>query len=444
MAYNLTIGTLNALKSNGISTYINDVLVTAAVTVSVGQTIKLVVGRGTFDNVYFFDPIMEETYYFSLNGAYTEATLNLPSGSSMSLYYNGTFPEVTYTYTTSDIADWAASNFEMKINGTTVPNSDGFVALGDVVTLVGINNYVFVYARFYASIQDDFLNFTLSSNRDTATITLTTEDSYTLQYSTEIGAPLAVRGSNSVYSIADADLSQITESRFVVEGAMGGTVDYGKFILGLLKLPFSIDPALIVGNEPVKLGPVNTGVTGGLLSVDKVTYSLGSITVAGVTDNAFDYAETSTYLHLPYTSPVQIDVDYVIDQTVTVDLVINLYDGSADYNLSSTKIGGVFNTVKVQLDVNIPFSNVEGVPSRNNPSNIDMGVDNGIKTAFIEVLRKNPVLPDGEFTTSVADESAIGDQTGYVVVEDVKLNVSATTRERDMIESALKGGVFLP
>ena len=124
--------------------------------------------------------------------------------------------------------------------------------------------------------------------------------------------------------------------------------------------------------------------------------------------------------------------------------MINLYDGSADYNLSSTKIGGVFNTVKVQLDVNIPFSNVEGVPSRNNPSNIDMGVDNGIKTAFIEVLRKNPVLPDGEFTTSVADESAIGDQTGYVVVEDVKLNVSATTRERDMIETALKGGVFLP
>ena len=444
MSYNLTIGMLNALNSNGISTFVNGVLVTSAVTVSVGQVIKLVVERGTFTNVYFFDPIMEETYYFTLNGASTEATLTLPAGSSLSLYYTGTFPTVTYRYTTSDIADWAAANFEMQINGTTVPNSDGFVALGDVVTLVGINNYVFVYARFYAVIQDDVLNFTLSPNRATASFTVTEVDSYTLQYSTEVGVPITVKGSNSVYSIADGDLSKITESRFVVEGAMGGTADYGKFILGLLTLPFSIDPTLIVGNEPVKLGPVNTGVTGDLLSVDKVTYSLGSITVDGVTDNAFDYAETSTYLNLPYTSPVQIDVDYVIDQTVTVDLVINLYDGSADYNLSSTKIGGVFNTVKVQLDVNIPFANVEGVPSRNNPSNIDMGVDNGIKTAFIEVLRKNPVLPDGEFTTSVVDESAIGAQTGYVVVEDVKLKVSATARERDMIESALKGGVFLP
>ena len=444
MAYNLTIGMLNDFNSKGISTFVDGVLATSAVTVSVGQVIKLVSERGTFTSVYFFDPIMEETYYFTLNGTSTEATLNLPSGDSMSLYYTGTFPEVTYRYTTSDIADWAAANFEMRINGTAIPNSDGFVAVGDVVTLVGINNYIFVYARFYAVVQDDFLNFTLSADRATATFTVTAADSYTLQYSTEIGVPLAVKGSNSVYSIADSDLSKITESRFVVEGVNGGTADYGRFILGLLKLPFAIDPALIVGNEPVKLGPVNTGVTGGLLSVDRITYSLGSISVDGVSDNAFDYAETTTYLHLPFTSPVQIDVDYVIDQTVTVDLVINLYDGSADYNLSSTKIGGVFNTVKVQLDVNIPFSNVEGVPSRNNPSNIDMGVDNGIKTAFIEVLRKNPVLPNGEFTSVVVDESAIGDQSGYVVVEDVKLKVSATARERDMIETALKGGVFLP
>ena len=444
MSYNLTIGMLNDFNSKGISTFVDGVLATSAVTVSVGQVIKLVSERGTFTSVYFFDPIMEETYYFTLNGTSTEATLNLPSGDSMSLYYTGTFPEVTYRYTTSDIVDWAAANFEMRINGTAIPNSDGFVAVGDVVTLVGINNYIFVYARFYAVVQDDFLNFTLSADRATATFTVTAADSYTLQYSTEIGVPLAVKGSNSVYSIADSDLSKITESRFVVEGVNGGTADYGRFILGLLKLPFAIDPALIVGNEPVKLGPVNTGVTGGLLSVDRITYSLGSISVDGVSDNAFDYAETTTYIHLPFTSPVQIDVDYVIDQTVTVDLVINLYDGSADYNLSSTKIGGVFNTVKVQLDVNIPFSNVEGVPSRNNPSNIDMGVDNGIKTAFIEVLRKNPVLPNGEFTTSVVDESAIGAQTGYVVVEDVKLKVSATARERDMIESALKGGVFLP
>ena len=264
-------------------------------------------------------------------------------------------------------------------------------------------------------------------------------------YSLEVAADVNVRGSNSVYVVADVDLPKITAARFAQPaGSTDNIVDYGRFILGLIKLPFAVDASNIVGTEQVKLGPLDTGVFAGLMNVDRLTYSLGSIAVAGSEGNLLDFADTEAVLHLPYTNPVKLDVDYVIGQTVTVDLLINLYDGTADYNITSSKLGGVVVTEKVRLDIGIPFASPDTTPGSSSLTNIDFGVANGVQTAYIEILRKGQVLPYGFFTSPVVVESTIGFQTGYVVVEDVNLKVPrATASEIAEIERLLGDGVIL-
>lgn len=445
-SYTITITVFNDLKSKSITPYKNGVAIVAGdtpVTLQTTDTFKLVAAGGTFSSARFSDPIMEMDYYFTLSEGNTTATITPPAGGSLSLYYYGTFASPAFHFTSGDVSDWAAANFQMKLNDVLVVGA-GTINIGDVITVVGINNYKFIYAKFYEVIYETYLDLTLAPDALTATGTMTMP--YTsFSYSLEVAADIDVRGSNSVYVVADDDLSKITAARFAQPvGGSDNIVDYGRFILGLIKLPFAVDASNIVGTEQVKLGPLSTGVFADLMNVDRLTYSLGSISVAGSEGNVLDFADTEAVLHLPYTNPVKLDIDYVVGQTVTVDLLINLYDGTADYNITSSKLGGVVVTEKVRLDIGIPFASPDTTPGSSSPANIDFGVDNGVKTAYIEILRKGQVLPYGFFTSPVVVESTIGFQTGYVVVEDVNLKVPrATASEIAEIERLLGGGVIL-
>ena len=445
-SFKITITVFNDLKSKSITPYRNGVAIVASdipLTLQTTDTFKLVAAGGTFSSARFYDPVMEEDYYFTLSEGNTTATITPPAGNSLSLSYYGTFATPAFHFTSTDVSNWAAANFQMKLNGVLVVGA-GAINIGDTITLEGINDYVFISASFFDVLTEDTLNLTLAGDRKTATGTMThTYSSFT--YSLESGAVINVKGSNSVYVVADEDLSKITAARFAQPaGSTTNIVDYGRFILGLIKLPFTVDASNIVGTEQVKLGPLDTGVFAGLMNVDRLTYSLGSIAVAGSEGNVLDFADTEAVLHLPYTNPVKLDIDYVIGQTVTVDLLINLYDGTADYNITSSKLGGVVVTEKVRLDIGIPFASPDTTPGSSSLTNIDFGVANGVKTAYIEILRKGQVLPYGFFTSPVVVESTIGFQTGYVVVEDVNLKVPrATASEIAEIERLLGDGVIL-
>lgn len=447
-SYTITTATFNNLKSKSITPYKNGVAIVASdlpLTLQTTDTFKLVAAGGTFSSARFSDPIMEMDYYFTRSEGNTTATITPPAGGSLSLYYNGTFASPAFHFTSTDVANWAAANFQMKLNDVLVVGA-GTINIGDVITVVAINNYKFIYAKFFEVIYETYLVLTLAADALTATGTMT-KPYGSFEYSLEVAAPVNVRGSNSVYAVADDDLSKITAARFVQpvgSGEDSSSVDYGRFILGLIKLPFAVDASNIVGTEQVLLGPLETGVFAGLMNVDRLTYSLGSIAVAGSEGNVLDFVDTEAVLHLPYTNPVKLDIDYVIGQTVTVDLLINLYDGTADYNITSSKLGGVVITNKVRLDIGIPFASPDTAPGSSSLTNIDFGVDNGVKTAYIEILRKGQVLPYGFFTSPVVVESTIGFQTGYVVVEDVNLKVPrATASEIAEIERLLGGGVIL-
>ena len=346
------------------------------------------------------------------------------------------------------IEEWATNNLRMEVGGVPVVSGQEIKA-GQLITLRSTSNYDIVYARFTDPVELETYAFAISPNKKSGTLQLPGTVSFVssaMEYVTELGAdiPVDVKGSNSVYKIADSDLETITTSRFQTVTSTGNLIDYGQFILGFIKIPFEVDPSLIVGSEEVRLGPVRTGVAGQVISRDRLVVPLGSISVPAVDLNSLDYQSTSCKLHLPYANPVSVAVQHVIGETIEIALSINLYDGEAQYTLKGSKFNQVFDTVTCYLDVAIPFANVVGgIPNKNNPSNVSVGVDNGIRTAFIEVERKPREMPEGFFTTAVNVEGALLGKVGYFEVSNCELKVRATHEELERLRTALRDGVII-
>lgn len=259
--------------------------------------------------------------------------------------------------------------------------------------------------------------------------------------------PEDVKGFNNVYEVTDEQLQLIARKRFVVEEGQpeesSNTVDYGVYILGLIDLPFKIDPTMIIDQQLINLGPLKTDVSASFLNTDTLRLSLGSINVVGTKGNFLDYQDTVIMLHLPYSESVAIEPKYAINETISVEYLISLYDGVAIMNVKSSKTDSVIITQNVDLNISVPFANTQAVPSRNDPSSVKLGGDNGLKTAFIEILRNNAVLERGFFTTPIVDEGPLSAYNGFARIEDIVLKSKATSQEKDLIESQLKNGVYV-
>ena len=451
MPHYLSSYDLEDFHDSGIKVFADDVEVTTSTTIPAGAVMKLVAyNGGVFYEADLFDPIDFEQVYFTLSPDDKEASVVVPSWSGK-LTYSGAFVpfptvSVVLTIELGSIESWAANNLVMEVGGVPVVSGQEITS-EQVITLKATGNYSIVFAKFLDVVDLLEYEFVISPDKKSGTLQLPGTVHFlssAMVYETELDVPVDVKGSNSVYKIADSDLETITTSRFQTVTSTGNLIDYGQFILGFIKIPFEVDPSLIVGSEEVRLGPVRTGVAGQVISRDRLVVPLGSISVPAVDLNSLDYQSTSCKLHLPYANPVSVDVQHVIGETIEIALSINLYDGEAQYTLKGSKFNQVFDTVTCYLDVAIPFANVVGgIPNKNNPSNVSVGVDNGIRTAFIEVERKPREMPEGFFTTAVNVEGVLLGQVGYFEVSNCELKVRATHEELERLRTALRDGVII-
>ena len=445
-AWGVTQANLNTLSANHLSMKVDGVLVSGPVDVMVGQVIVMETDSGhRIDYVRLMDPVTEELVNFTVSSSKLTATATLSKYANWNLQVKVDVyvppPVNAYYVVASDVSGLAGSNLELYRNNVLITGSTQLY-VGDVVEMRAVGPYHIDYAYFLNAGTEERLEFVLSLDRKVGTVVM--EKAHYFYFASEVDSgEVDVRGSNSVFAVADEDLSKITSKRFTQPVTGGDVFDYGQFILGLIKLPFAVGPEMIVGPENIHLGNLNTGVSGQLLRTDRMTFSLGSVGVQGTRGDMLDYKNTSCVLHLPFVNSVDLSPDYVIDQTVTIDLVINLYDGTGNYRITSTKLDAPVVTVPVALDIDIPFANIEGTPNRNNAEGVQFGVDNGVLTPYVEVIRNEAVLPDGVFTAPIVGEGALSGVEGYVRVQEVKLEVVATARELADIEARLKEGVFV-
>lgn len=294
----------------------------------------------------------------------------------------------------------------------------------------------------------DYLEFSISTDKKIATLEIDVNfSSLDIIVNTVASQPEppensdGVTGFNHLYLVDKTILKSISKERFGVSNGEN-VVDLGQYIINVLELPFEIDNSIKGLKTPIKLGKHLLETEAIELIDDEININLGKIYVPNKYNNVYDYVNTDIYLHLPFSEKLKLDVEYVINETIGINYIIDLYSGETTINITSSKIGGnIIHSQKIKIGRNIPFirksGDVTGDIIQNN------GLNNKIYKPFIEVIRNKPYEMDNPFNDDILVKTNLIHEKGYVIVENIILNTIASLEEKERILTVLKRGVYI-
>ena len=352
-----------------------------------------------------------------------------------------------YIWTKKNQDDITSEHVTLKNGSAPVVVGSEFNS-GDKLNMVADNGWIINTAQFIA--MGEPLTFVVSGDQKTATATV--DDIFlemapygvTININTEQSTPDLKAPFNNVYKV-DADIMKVVNKerwQYVKVGT--DTVeyrDYGTSIVSLLSLPFDIDPSVILAPESIQLAEKGLSVEAPKISVDSLRVDLGSIVVDKIHNNSLDYVGVVALLHLPRIDPINIDLEYVIGYELRITYDIDLYSGKATVNIYSSAIDDVILTRKVDMSFNIPTQGRFNDSPEN--TNVNLTGDNFVTKPFIEIVSTDMISADGLFSIPMIEEGQLIGHTGYVEVDNIKLDSTTKLRESELLITALKNGVII-
>lgn len=452
-AFTFTAEHIDVLDANNAFITVNDEIAMVGTTVNNYGDIYIKPKDGyllEIENCYFsgYDEYSYDSN-FAFNGSNKSAVLTIYADYSYTDLHVKTVidpdftpptPTSDFIYTESLQATVLSNNCVLLCNGVELEVNAGFNN-GDTLKLLPNSGYELVNASI---ISFDEYNYQDTQTFVDGELILNIPDGYDIS-SFEIDTTQVdiVAGANNLYKITKADLKQINIDRFETVGTSPPTtIDYGVNILGVINLPFNINPDLLQAPELIKLGRHETTVTAPKISIDKLYLDLGNINVP-LPDNSLGFANTRALIHLPYANSLNLDISEVLGQIINVEYVIDLYNGNSYVNIKSDKSDSIIATSNVDLGVTIPYSSMNGNNNTVYNDNMQLGGDNHVKTPYIEIIQNIPILGNGFFTAPITSEATLANEQGFIQVDEINLNVNATSDEKDMILLALKSGVII-
>ena len=242
----------------------------------------------------------------------------------------------------------------------------------------------------------------------------------------------------NLYRVTNDILTSLSKVRFYTSES--GVGDYGSFINNLIKIPFKLNDEMIADTGSIQLGNYDSKVQAELIQNYVLCVNIGHITVLEKYKNVYDYKDTNCILHLPYCENIVLETEYVINRTISIEYKIDLYSGKCTVNVISDFTNEIVSSRTFNIAKKIPFMQVQ---SNNIVSSLENVIDNGVKTAFIEVVRNIPYNVNSVFGKETIDFGILENYVGYIKVSDILLNISATNDEKNEIENLLKNGVFI-
>lgn len=231
-----------------------------------------------------------------------------------------------------------------------------------------------------------------------------------------------------------------------------GKVDYNggditsdpisQMINNIIRLPFKIPSDSYAELQPIIFGSVADSprdIKANKFKSDILTLDVGTIEVAGKYNNSLDYINTEIFLYLPFMDRISLPIETVIDGSINIEYLINLYNGSVTCNIKSSITNTVIESLNNFIGHSIPFySKPKNDVSFSLENNINM--NNGIYQAYIEVARNIPIENDEaiEFT-----RGQLKNVTGYVEVDRIDIDKDIIKTESDMLKNELGNGVVI-
>lgn len=122
-------------------------------------------------------------------------------------------------------------------------------------------------------------------------------------------------------------------------------------IISVKAFPFNIDGS----DENIKLGNVDTGISGEKTSSNVVTLYKGSVNIDKKYNSFLDFAPyTKVALHLPYIGFVELDTNIIMGKTISIRYIVDLIEGGC---MAQVIVNArVINEYKGVMGIDIPIT----------------------------------------------------------------------------------------
>src|SRR5699024_5225774 len=215
-----------------------------------------------------------------------------------------------------------------------------------------------------------------------------------------------------------------------------------QMINNIIRLPFKIPSDSYTELQPIIFGSVADSprdIVANKIKRDVLNLDIGTIAVKGKYENSLDYINTDVILYLPFMDRVSLHIETVIDGSIDIEYLINLYNGSVTCNIKSSITRTVVNSINGFIGRTIPYySKPKNDVSFSVENNINM--NNGIYRAYIEVSRNTPIENDDAIELV---KGQLKDVTGYVEVDRIDIDKDIIKTESDMLKNELGNGVVI-
>ena len=243
-------------------------------------------------------------------------------------------------------------------------------------------------------------------------------------------------GAINVYCVTLDNLESFSKARFFrftdTETQTNEQIDLGVYV-NRLKRVFVDVP--VSGDDVIKCGNYNTGVSCKAPQTDIITLDFGYLTLTGMNGNGHDY-DANLQLFLPFVGFVTLDKTY-IDKTINLIYKINIVTGDGVAIVSYLGIPVMINDVSVCRDVlyktgNYTLQTIGG-------DSFDENSLYGIEPYVLMNYTTTQALINHTTNTDVI----IGDITGLAKFENVNININCLADEQSEIQTLLSSGVIL-
>lgn len=441
---------LDAIATGNSTGFINDIPMSIGDTVKLNDTIKFVA--------------IDKYYYDGVNVSYgsNQVAQMIKSVDNLSCsllwdrqevingftFFTDTNYTPVYTFNVEKHQYFTDRNTKVFANDVEL-DSTSIIYRGDTIKIVCDPTYEFITGEPVRISSYDGFDMDLTEDRKTATYTWDEDISiYGFIFTTVKTAVVDTDTTNNTYQITPRELRNL-ESLNLKEFDVNGVeiADYSNLLVGVMRYPFAIPETLKGSYGGIYLGANQyEDVKATDILTDIIEIDLGEINCVSEFNDLRDYLNTEAILRLPHLSSVNLDLEYVIDQTIGVKYVVNLINGETTVIVTSSKLPSDNNTLltlNATLGTAIPIAHKDGFNYKPiDTDNLRLGGINYISSPTIDIVRNEQVNGDSMFTIPVKDSGLLTGFTGWTKIDDIVFTVNATQQEKQEIIALLKSGVY--
>lgn len=236
----------------------------------------------------------------------------------------------------------------------------------------------------------------------------------------------------NIYRVNSNILEKLSDIRYYE------STDRSQYIYKLYYLPYFT--SLINHSQNKKaiiLGDYDTNIDANYFDSFNININLGSIEINSKYKNIYAYKNTTCILNVLNFDNFGIDVKYVVNQTLTFYLKLNLFEGTGTLEVYSSLTNNIVYSTTDNIANVIPFKQNE----TSIVGNINVNVKTLNKKITVNLVRNVPYkIDDDIFGKPVYIEKRLNNNN-YYIVNDIKLETNATKTECQMIKNLLRDGI---